>query len=108
MVRLAIGAIVAMWALHASTRSDRGPSQDSIEETIDDLHLLLARTSVQRPYVMVRALAALSSAGRLVTVEGAGHMIHLYKPNAVVQAIREVVTSVRAPKREAALERAAG
>ena len=49
--------------------SDRGPSQNTIEETIDDLHLLLARTSVQRPYVMVGALAALSSAGRLVTVE---------------------------------------
>ena len=35
--------------------SDRGPSQDTIEETIDDLHLLLGRTSVQPPYVMVGA-----------------------------------------------------
>src|SRR5262245_30985277 len=35
--------------------SDKGPGQDTIEETIDDLHLLLARSSMQTPYVMVGA-----------------------------------------------------
>src|SRR5262249_51524095 len=40
-------------------------------------------------------LAALSSAGRLITAEGSGHMIHLYKPVIVVQAIDEVVARCR-------------
>jgi pimeloyl-ACP methyl ester carboxylesterase len=35
--------------------SDRGPSQDSIEQTIDDLHLLLRKAGVRPPYVMVGA-----------------------------------------------------
>ncbi len=35
--------------------SDRGPTQDTIEETIDDLHLLLLKTGIRPPYVMVGA-----------------------------------------------------
>lgn len=35
--------------------SDRGPSQDSIEQTVDDLHLLLRKAGVRPPYVMVGA-----------------------------------------------------
>jgi pimeloyl-ACP methyl ester carboxylesterase len=34
--------------------SDTGPTQDTVEETVDDLHLLLQRT-VKPPYVMVGA-----------------------------------------------------
>jgi pimeloyl-ACP methyl ester carboxylesterase len=35
--------------------SDRGPTQDTIEETIDDLHLLLRKLGVRPPYVLVGA-----------------------------------------------------
>jgi pimeloyl-ACP methyl ester carboxylesterase len=35
--------------------SDQGPTQDNIEQTIDDLHLLLRRLAVQPPYVLVGA-----------------------------------------------------
>ena len=40
-------------------------------------------------------LAGLSSAGRLIKAEGSGHMIHLYRPDLVVQAIREVIAASR-------------
>jgi pimeloyl-ACP methyl ester carboxylesterase len=40
-------------------------------------------------------LAALSTAGKLLKVEASGHMIHLYQPDAVVNAIQEVVRTVR-------------
>jgi pimeloyl-ACP methyl ester carboxylesterase len=40
-------------------------------------------------------LTALSGAGKLVVAEGSGHEIHLYRPDLVVQAIREVVTAAR-------------
>jgi pimeloyl-ACP methyl ester carboxylesterase len=40
-------------------------------------------------------LTALSSAGKLRIAEGSGHEIHLYRPESVVQAIREVVTAAR-------------
>jgi pimeloyl-ACP methyl ester carboxylesterase len=35
--------------------SDRGPMQDAIEQTMDDLHLLLRKANVPPPYVMVGA-----------------------------------------------------
>jgi pimeloyl-ACP methyl ester carboxylesterase len=38
-------------------------------------------------------VAALSSHGRLVVAEGAGHMIHHKRPDIVVQAIRDVVAA---------------
>jgi pimeloyl-ACP methyl ester carboxylesterase len=38
---------------------------------------------------------ALSSAGKLALAENSGHQIHLYRPDLVVQAIRDVVTAVR-------------
>ena len=40
-------------------------------------------------------LKALSSAGKLVIAKDSGHEIHLYRPDLVVQAIREVVTAAR-------------
>jgi pimeloyl-ACP methyl ester carboxylesterase len=40
-------------------------------------------------------LKALSSAGKLIVAEDSGHEIHLYRPELVVKAIREVVTSAR-------------
>ena len=40
-------------------------------------------------------LAGLSSAGRLISVKESGHMIHLYQPQAVIEAIRDVVETVR-------------
>lgn len=39
-------------------------------------------------------LAALSSTGKLVRAETSGHMIHLYQPDLVVQAIREILARV--------------
>ena len=41
------------------------------------------------------ALAALSTNSRHSVIAGAGHEIHLFQPAAVVQAIRDVVTSAR-------------
>jgi hypothetical protein len=43
-------------------------------------------------------LKALSSAGKLTVAEESGHEIHLYRPELVVQAIREVVTAPRDKK----------
>jgi pimeloyl-ACP methyl ester carboxylesterase len=43
-------------------------------------------------------LKALSSAGKLIVAEDSGHEIHLYRPELVVQAIREVVTAARDKK----------
>jgi pimeloyl-ACP methyl ester carboxylesterase len=43
-------------------------------------------------------MAALSSAGQLRTVPGAGHSIQRDKPQAVIDAVNEVVAAARAPK----------
>jgi pimeloyl-ACP methyl ester carboxylesterase len=43
-------------------------------------------------------LAALSLVGKLVKAEDSGHMIHLYRPDLVAQAIRDVVTAARHKK----------
>ena len=43
-------------------------------------------------------MTALSSAGKLIIAKDSGHEIHLYRPELVVQAIREVVTAARAKK----------
>ena len=42
-----------------------------------------------------RALAELSSSSRHAVIAGAGHEIHLFQPDTVVQAITEVVAAVR-------------
>jgi pimeloyl-ACP methyl ester carboxylesterase len=41
------------------------------------------------------ALAESSTNGQHIVVEGSGHEIHLYRPEVVIQAIRDVVESVR-------------
>jgi pimeloyl-ACP methyl ester carboxylesterase len=44
-------------------------------------------------------LAALSRRGQLLRAEGSGHMIHLYEPDVVTRAIREVILSMmRSPR----------
>ncbi|HYP15096.1 MAG TPA: hypothetical protein VEQ63_14300 [Bryobacteraceae bacterium] len=40
-------------------------------------------------------LAGLSSAGRLIKAERSGHMIHLYRPDLVIEAIQNVVAACR-------------
>ena len=40
-------------------------------------------------------LAALSSSGKLIKPADSGHMIHLFQPDSVVQAIRDVVTAAK-------------
>lgn len=44
---------------------------------------------------LVRDLALLSSRGRYIEVEGAGHFIHRDQPDRVLEAIREVVEAAR-------------
>lgn len=44
-------------------------------------------------------LAALSTNARHTVVEGAGHEVHLFEPNAVVVAINDVVEAVRGEAR---------
>jgi len=58
---------------------------------------VLARTrdSGARARRLQTELAALSRVGRLVWAENSGHEIHLYRPEVVVEAIREMVASVR-------------
>jgi len=48
-----------------------------------------------------RELAGLSRRGRLLRAADSGHMIHLYEPDVVTRAIREVVTDVRSRTRPA-------
>jgi pimeloyl-ACP methyl ester carboxylesterase len=40
-------------------------------------------------------LKGLSSAGKLIVADNSGHEIHLYRPDLVIEAIREVVTAAR-------------
>ncbi|NWG75008.1 MAG: hypothetical protein HXY24_10440, partial [Rubrivivax sp.] len=40
-------------------------------------------------------LAAQSTNGRRLVVEGAGHMIHHERPDVVIEAIRQIVTAAR-------------
>jgi pimeloyl-ACP methyl ester carboxylesterase len=40
-------------------------------------------------------LAGLSSAGRLIKAERSGHMIHLYRPDLVIEAIQNVIAACR-------------
>jgi pimeloyl-ACP methyl ester carboxylesterase len=66
---------------------------------------VLARTkdSDDRRRKMQSELAALSSAGRLMWAENSGHEIHLYRPDIVIQAIREITAAARekaTPQRE--------
>jgi pimeloyl-ACP methyl ester carboxylesterase len=46
-------------------------------------------------------LKGLSKEGKLIVAENSGHEIHLYRPDLVIQAIREVVTAARAKKSQA-------
>jgi hypothetical protein len=65
---------------------------------LGDLPLtVLARTKDNDPRrrKLQTELAALSKVGRLVWAENSGHEIHLYRPDVVVKAIREMVATVR-------------
>jgi hypothetical protein len=46
-------------------------------------------------------LARLSPAGKLITAEGSGHLIHLERPDLVAQAIREAIRKIRRGKWDA-------
>lgn len=43
-------------------------------------------------------LAALSSEGKLIKAEGSGHMIHLQRPDLIVEAVQDVVRDIRREK----------
>jgi pimeloyl-ACP methyl ester carboxylesterase len=59
--------------------------------------IVLGRTNDDAPkrHKEQEDFKALSSAGKLFLAENSGHQIHLYRPDVVVQAIRDVVTAVR-------------
>jgi pimeloyl-ACP methyl ester carboxylesterase len=66
---------------------------------LGDLPLMvLGRKESAKRQKELNDLAALSRAGKLVIAKGSGHEIHLYRPELVVQAIREVVTAARDKK----------
>jgi pimeloyl-ACP methyl ester carboxylesterase len=51
--------------------------------------------SNERWHAQQLELAALSRAGKLVRVEDSGHMIHLYRPDSVAQAIQDVIIAAQ-------------
>src|SRR5439155_24986539 len=60
--------------------------------------IVLGREKSARRQKELDELTALSSAGKLVIAKDSGHEIHLYQPDLVVQAIREVVSAARGQK----------
>jgi pimeloyl-ACP methyl ester carboxylesterase len=66
---------------------------------LGDLPLVvLGRKESEKRQKELNELVALSRAGKLVIAKDSGHEIHLYRPELVVQAIREVVTAARDKK----------
>ena len=49
----------------------------------------------ERRRPQLKEITALSRAGKLIFAPDSGHAIHLYRPDLVVQSIREVVSAVR-------------
>ena len=45
-------------------------------------------------------LAALSAVGKWIRVPDSGHLIHLYRPDAVAEAIRGIVLAAKQEKRQ--------
>jgi pimeloyl-ACP methyl ester carboxylesterase len=69
---------------------------------LDDLPLIVLTRGVDSSRDLLDSharLAALSTNARHSVVQGAGHEIHLYQPEAVVDAIRAVVEAVRGGSR---------
>jgi pimeloyl-ACP methyl ester carboxylesterase len=62
--------------------------------------LARAKDSDDRRRKMQTELARLSSAGRLGWAENSGHEIHLYRPDFVIQAIREMTAAAREKETE--------
>jgi hypothetical protein len=60
--------------------------------------IVLGRKETDKRQKELDELTALSSAGKLVIAKDSGHEIHLYRPDLVVEAIREVVTAARGKK----------
>ena len=66
---------------------------------LGDLPLIVLTAGDAEPAREHRALAQLSSRGKHAGVPGSGHQIHLERPAAVVDAIREVVEQARTQAR---------
>jgi hypothetical protein len=85
--------------------SDSGPANDTVEQTIADLHTLLRAAGEKGPYLLVGAsiggiyirarLDFLSSNTLSITAKGSGHEIHLFQPDVLVQALLRAVPAVR-------------
>ena len=70
------------------------PIRAVYEENADELEASMGRM-LQMMTHMQQDLSYLSTHGRQILVEDAGHMIHLDQPQAVIDAIREVVETAR-------------
>jgi pimeloyl-ACP methyl ester carboxylesterase len=46
-------------------------------------------------HIKQRELAGLSSSGKLIKAEKSAHMIHLYRPDLVIEAIQNVAAACR-------------
>jgi pimeloyl-ACP methyl ester carboxylesterase len=64
---------------------------------LGDLPLLVLTPGSSSPVWMElqKELAGLSTQGKLITVEGAGHYIQLGRPDVVIEAVRQVVEDAR-------------
>jgi hypothetical protein len=81
-----------------SAWSDAGPTQLTVLGNLPLIVLGRKQSDMARRQKQLDDLTALSSAGKLIIAEDSGHAIHLYRPDLVVQAIREVVTAARSNK----------
>ena len=81
--------------------SEPSPKPRTAGVMVEELRAGLAAAGISPPHVVVahsssqEELARLSSRGRVVVAEGAGHMIHHERPDLVADAIREVATPLR-------------
>lgn len=73
----------------------------SQKHSLGDLPLIVLGRDQSDREIRQRHLAelkGLSSVGKLIMAENSGHEIHLYRPNIVIEAIREVVQAARSKK----------
>ncbi|MEO8287099.1 MAG: alpha/beta hydrolase [Chloroflexota bacterium] len=99
--------------LTTGQRAIEATTAESLERATDDVQLQAAPSIGDRPLIVLAAgqnmhntmlptwpeaqsrLAALSTNGRLIVVEGSGHSIQSEHPDVVIDAVRQVVAQVR-------------
>jgi pimeloyl-ACP methyl ester carboxylesterase len=105
---------MAMALFATGLRGREATTAEALARTADDAELLAAPSLGDRPLIVLaagqamnttdmsapwpeaqRRLAALSTDGRLIVVEGSGHAIHWEQPAVVLDAMRQMVAQVR-------------